>query len=288
MKVPMVQMLVRKAISILADKAKAVAPVRIEESRDFVQAFVRGKHYYCPVCNHRIWRFDFLPMWFLKAWDEYGYIHSIFTTETLNIFSYCCPRCGASDRDRLYALYLKQEFSKIDVTKRYKFIDFGPTLALAKALRKYKFLNYRTADRFMDNVDDRVDIANMPRYKDNSIDIFLCSHVLEHVEDDKKAIDELYRILNPSGWGIVMVPISLSLSDTYEDASITTQSDRWKHFGLNDHLRIYSKQGFISRLQEAGFEVNEFGIDYFGTDVFERDGIHPRSILYVVRKPVSK
>jgi len=284
----MVQMLIRKPISILADTAKAIAPVRFEKLKTFVQAFVGGKHYYCPVCNRRIGRFDFFPMGFLKAYDEYGYIHSIFTAETLNIFSYSCPRCGASDRDRLYALYLKQEFSQTDVTKRYLFIDFAPAVALSYALRKYHFLNYRSADLFMDNVDDRVDIADMPIYKDNSIDIFLCSHVLEHVEDDRKAIAELYRILNPSGWGIVMVPIVLSLSDIYEDASITSQADRWKHFGQNDHLRIYSKQGFITRLEEAGFRVNQFGINYFGTDVFEKHGIHPRSILYVVKKPLSK
>lgn len=114
----------------------------------------------------------------------------------------------------------------MNITKKHSFIDFGPSVSLSKAIRKYPFLNYRSADLFLDNVDDRVDTANMPIYKDNSIDIFLCSHVLEHVEDERKAIAELYRILKYGGWCIAMVPILLTLSDVYEDASIKSDADR--------------------------------------------------------------
>jgi SAM-dependent methyltransferase len=286
--VPLAKTLMRKPISILKDTAKAIAPEWSLQLYKFVTSaknVCQGKRYYCPVCNTRRWHFNFFPIWLLMKWDEYGYVHSIFAHETLNIFALNCPRCGATDRDRLYALYLKQEFDRMDVTKKYLFIDFGPSEPLSRSLRKYPFLNYRSADLFLDNVDDRVDIADMPIYKDNSIDIFLCSHVLEHVEDDRKAIAELYRILNQDGWGIVMAPILLTLSDVYEDASIKSDADKWKHFGQPDHFRLYSKQGFIARLEEAGFEVNQFGIDYFGADAFERHGIHPRSVLYVVRKP---
>jgi SAM-dependent methyltransferase len=223
-------------------------------------------------------------MWYLETLDRYGFIHSIFTIETLNLFACNCPSCGASDRDRLYGLYLKQKFANMDGTKKYKSIDFGPSAVLSKAIKKYPCLNYRSADLLADNVDDKVDIMNMPTYRDNSVDMFLCSHVLEHVEDDKKAIQELYRILKPGGWGIVMAPIVLTLRDIYEDASIKTEAERWKHFGQGEHHRIYSKQGFISRLEDAGFRVNQFGISYFGAGVFEKHGIHPRSVLYVVEK----
>jgi len=223
-------------------------------------------------------------MWYLETLDKYGFIHSIFALETLNLFACNCPSCGTSDRDRLYILYLKQQFSRIDVSRRYTFIDFAPTPALSKMIRSYHFLNYRSADLLGDNADDKVDIMDMPIYRDNSVDMFLCSHVLEHVEDDKKAMAELYRILRPGGWGITMVPIVLTLSNVYEDTSINSEAERWKHFGEGSHFRIYSKQGFVGRLEQAGFKVKQFGINYFGADVFEKHGIHPRSVLYVVEK----
>jgi len=129
---------------------------------------------------------------------------------------------------------------------------------------------------------------NMPIYKDDSIDIFICSHVLEHVEDDRKAIAELYRILKPGGWGIVMVPIQLTLSEIHEDTSIKSENERCKYFGLESHVRIYSKQGFVRRLECSGFKVNQLGISYFGIEIFEKCGIHHRSVLYVVEKSVCR
>ena len=263
---------------------KAIAPERVKRLYVLIRKLYRGKQYYCPVCNKRLRRFDMIPMWWLETLDKYGFIHSVFTLETLNLFACNCPSCSASDRDRLCALYLKQTFANMDTTIKYKFVDFGPSAALSKAIRNYPFLKYRSADLLADNVDDKVDIMNMPIYEDNSVDMFLCSHVLEHVEDDRKATAELYRILKSGGWGIVMVPIVLTLRDVYEDASIKNEADRWKHFGEGSHRRIYSKQGFINRLEETGFKVNQFGIDYFGAEVFEKYGIHPRSVLYVVEK----
>jgi predicted SAM-dependent methyltransferase len=95
---------------------------------------------------------------------------------------------------------------------------------------------------------------------------------------------ELHRVLKPGGWGIAMVPITNAIEETYENDSITTDADRWKYFGQDDHVRMYSKKGFVGNLEKAGFKVDQLGIDYFGSNVFERHGIHPRSILYIVSK----
>ena len=124
----------------------------------------------------------------------------------------------------------------------------------------------------------------MKIYKNNSIDMFLCTHVLEHVTDDLKAMKELYRILKTGGWGIIMVPILLSINRISENPSITSEHDRWRYFGQSDHVRMYSKKGFLQRLSKAGFKIEQLGIAYFGTDVFKRNGISPKSILYVVSK----
>ncbi|MEW6107736.1 MAG: methyltransferase domain-containing protein [Nitrospirota bacterium] len=139
----------------------------------------------------------------------------------------------------------------------------------------------------MGNVDDQIDIMDMKIYRDNSVDMFLCSHVLEHVGDDKKAIRELHRILKSDGCGIIMVPILLSLKDIYENPNITSEGDRWKHFGQKDHVRIYSKVGFVARLEESGFEVDQLGINYWGKDVYDKSGLTPQSVLYVVYKSSS-
>jgi predicted SAM-dependent methyltransferase len=169
-------------------------------------------------------------------------------------------------------------------TTKYSFIDFAPSDSLSEFIRRYHFLDYRTADLAMEGVDYQVDLTNLHIFQDSSIDMFLCSHVLEHIQDDKKAIRELFRILKSGGWGIVMAPILLNLPKIYEDPNITAPEERWKHFGQDDHVRIYSKQGFIDRLNEVGFKVFQLGNEYFGSTIFEQCGIHPHSVLYVVEK----
>lgn len=269
---------------ILFNIVRAVAPERAKRFYASNKNVKQDRHYYCPVCKARLSHFNPAPVWYLKKLDKYGYVHSLFASETFNLFDYECPSCSAPDRDRLYALYLGQKLATMDGTKKYEFRDFGPHAALSEAIRSYPFLNYRSADLFKDGVDDKVNITNMPIYEDDSIDIFICSHVLEHVEDDRKAIAELYRILKPGGWGIVMVPIVLTLSEILEDPSIKTESERCKYFGQASHVRMYSKQGFVQRLERSGFKVNQFGVSYFGAEIFEKCGIHPRSVLYVVEK----
>jgi SAM-dependent methyltransferase len=173
---------------------------------------------------------------------------------------------------------------KNDDGKRKKLIDFAPSKSLSGFLKKFPFIDYRSADKYMDGVDDRVDLMQMDIYENDLFDIFICSHVLEHVDDDLKAMRELHRILKPGGWGIVMVPIDLNREKVYEDPSVKEEGLRWKHFGQNDHVRIYSKQGFRERLQLAGFTVKEFGAGYFGAESYSLHGIHPRSVLYTAEK----
>jgi len=134
----------------------------------------------------------------------------------------------------------------------------------------------------LETVDDRLDITDMRAYADGSVDFFLCSHVLEHVPEDRKAMRELHRILKPDGFGIVMVPLVHGVDETHEDPAINTHELRWKHYGLADHVRQYGKRDFLKRLGEAGFRVEQRGLDYFGKYTFYRNGIADDSVLYVV------
>ncbi len=168
-------------------------------------------------------------------------------------------------------------------------MDFAPSAPLSEFIRRLikssgRDIHYRTADLLAENVDDRVDITELRLYEDDEFDFFICSHVLEHVEDDKKALRELHRILKPGGKAILMVPIVLSIDQIDEDTNVMDEGERWRRFGQFDHLRLYSKSGFVARVREAGFQVYEYGKEAFGEELFKKAGISSQSVLYVVEK----
>jgi predicted SAM-dependent methyltransferase len=239
--------------------------------------------YYCPVCENRISHFTKLDDYFLENYYRYGYIHSIFCYETFNVVNYHCSACYATDRERLYMMYLKEKIS-MNSTEKIRLLDFAPNEAVRKKIMSEPSVIYRSCDLLRPDVDDNTDIQDMVVYQDNEFDAIICSHVLEHVDDDGKAMAELFRILKPGGWAVIMVPILLTLNETFEDRSIISEEDRWKYFMQGDHVRTYSRNDFVKRLSFAGFKVKQLDKKYFGDDVFERNGIDPRSVLYVAEK----
>ena len=104
----------------------------------------------------------------------------------------------------------------------------------------------------------KADICNLP-FDDNSYDIILCNHVLEHIPDDTKAMQELYRVLKPGGMGIFQIPQDLTREKTFEDNSIIDKDERAKIFGQYDHVRIYGRD-YFNKLRNIGFKVEE--VDY--------------------------
>ena len=267
--------------------------------KDFSKALLRklklpkylGSTHLCPVCHTRLKCFKPIFKSFLRKLGEYGFVYPVESFETLNVSAYSCPSCDASDRDRLYALFLEERFQALKRGKVYKFVDFAPSLPLSRKLRTCSLLDYRSADLHRKTADDRVDITDMALYANDSIDMFLCSHILEHVPDDQKAMRELHRILKPGGFGIVMVPIITVLQDTHEDTSITSPEGRWKYFGQDDHLRQYyraGENGLVTRLQKAGFTVHLYAVEHFGAAAFDKHGIARNSVLYVVEKQAAE
>jgi ubiquinone/menaquinone biosynthesis C-methylase UbiE len=99
------------------------------------------------------------------------------------------------------------------------------------------------------------DVQDIP-LEDESVDVVICNHILEHVEDDRKALRELHRILTPNGWGVVLVPQDYEREETFEDDSITSPEERARIFGQYDHRRIYGRD-YAKRVAECGFEVEE-------------------------------
>jgi len=169
------------------------------------------------------------------------------------------PSTLSLERHRLIWLYLKNETNFF--TKKLKVLHMAPEQCFLSLFKKQKNLDYTTADLYSPIVDIKADILDLP-FEDNSFDLVFCNHVLEHIEDDHKAMTELYRVLKKDGMGIFQIPQDLSLDKTYEDFSITSREERMKYFGQYDHVRIYGKD-YFDRLRKVGFKVDE--IDYSKT-----------------------
>ena len=242
-----------------------------------------GGKLYCPVCDKRVAKFIPLPEFYNENMAKHGYLYTLDDAETLNYNAYSCPRCSASDRDRLYALYIKKRLI-IQVTANISMLEIAPSRPLSEMLNRTGKITLRTADLMMEGVDDRIDITNMNCYTEGTFDAFICSHVLEHVPDDLKALSELFRILRHGGWGILMVPIILTLDKIDEDPHLEDVGERWRRFGQDDHVRMYSRNGLVERAKGVGFIVKQLGPEYFGAEEFKKHGISNKSILYVVEK----
>lgn len=181
----------------------------------------KSRSIHCPICEMGDISFLPLPDFYRENAKKYGYVH-FGKGEMTALDTYSCSNCGASDRERLYGYWICEEIKKGSLYKDMRAIHFAPEAGLSNLIqRKNWFDCYHTADLMMESTDFKVDLMQLP-FSDNSYDFFICSHVLEHVEDDKKAMRELYRILKAGGKGILMVPISTVLDHTLEDHTITS------------------------------------------------------------------
>ena len=134
----------------------------------------------------------------------------------------------------------------------------APEQCFLKRFRALEHIDLVTADLYSPIVDVKADICDLP-FDDNSFDIIFCNHVLEHIPNDKKAMQELYRVLKKGGFGIFQIPQDLSRETTFEDNTITDKKERAKIFGQYDHVRVYGRD-YFDKLRNIGFKVDE--IDY--------------------------
>lgn len=236
----------------------------------------------CSVCGNEEVSFAPLPEFYLDNARRYGFAH-FGKGEMISLETYTCNHCGASDRERIYALWIDEQIEKNLFFKGSQAIHFAPEAALSKKLNGLDFFDYKTADLLMADVDYKVDMMDMP-FDDESFDFFICSHVLEHVESDDQAIKELYRITRLGGCGILVAPIILGLEKTMEDPNVKDEAGRWRFYGQNDHVRLYAHDDYVNKIRCHGFCVKELGESYFGEEVFRTLGLTRTSILYVVNK----
>ena len=236
--------------------------------------FYAGSSYECPFCEKTFRKF--LP---------FGHYSEVLiemrvVPPGLRVNSRC-PNCRSIDRERHIFLYMNQRMSKID--RNVKLLHFSPERGLGKALSSNPGVDYVSVN-LAKTAMVSMDVTSLG-FSDFSFDVIVCSHILEHVLRDQLALSELFRVLKPGGWAVILSPISLSLARTYEDSSITSKEARIKAFGQEDHVRIYGKD-FIDRLRDAGFIVTSW--NYAGessSEKADRYRILKDERLFICEKP---
>ena len=232
--------------------------------------FYLGEGKECPVCGCR--RRKFLP---------YGYV-----SPRENAL---CPKCLSLERHRLLWLWLLRESDLgRGAMALPRMLHIAPEVALMRRFRKMYNATperYITADLESPLADMHFDVQQIP-LKDGEMDVVICNHIMEHVEDDRKAMSELYRILRPGGWGIILSPVELDRAETFEDDTITDRDERTRIFGQYDHRRIYGRD-YADRLASVGFEVVES--DYRAAFTAHEQALYalPEDHIYFVRKPLN-
>lgn len=231
-------------------------------ARPFLLMSLKGDRYTDPIDGKSFSKF--LP---------YGYEH-----QRENVLS---PSTLSLERHRLLWLYLKDHTDFF--TQPHKVLHFAPEQAFYKRFRKLENLDYTTTDLNSPLADVKADICDLP-FEDNSFDFILCNHVLEHIPDDEKAMQELFRILKPGGTAILQIPQDLKRENTFEDDSITDPKERAKIFGQYDHVRVYGRD-YFDKLRSIGFKVEEVDLtSQLAPETVDRYRLAQGEIIPVARK----
>jgi len=193
-----------------------------------------------------------------------------------------CPNCLSLERHRLLWLYLKEKTDFFKKTKRM--LHIAPEICLQNKMKGMKNLDYTTGDVESPLADIQMDIHKIP-FEENSFDVVMASHVLEHVENDIQALREIYRVLKPSGWAILQVPFYSPIPEnTFQDPSVSSKKEREKLYGQDDHVRKYGKD-YPKRLESAGFEVKEDNfLRELPQDLRKRYALPEHELIYRVFK----
>lgn len=226
----------------------------------------KGRGRYCPICD--------------KSFRKFGDCGSPKRKEAV------CYYCGSLERHRLVWLYLKRMTDFFD--KRPKsMLHVAPEPCFERIFKKHLGQGYVSADIQNPRARVKLDITDI-HFPDEEFDVIYCSHVLEHVEEDKKALKEFNRVLKSDAYAILIVPIQPGLERTLEDQSVTDPEERLRLFGQEDHVRLYG-QDFVERIQEANFSVKAIKpTDFLSEKEMELMRIKPTDQIYYCTKNSPK
>jgi SAM-dependent methyltransferase len=223
----------------------------------------KGNKVECPVCEHSFSKFL-----------SYG-------SDVAHRENVLCPFDLTLERHRLMWLYLKNETNFFHANLAV--LHIAPEQCFHKRFKNQKNIQYLTGDLISPLADMHFDLHEIP-LEDNRFDVIFCNHVLEHVEDANRCMQELYRVLKPGGWAIMQVPQDFSRETTYEDKTIVSPAERERHFWQKDHVRLFGRD-YPQWLEKAGFKVDTFDKNMrIGQELIQKYRLQEEEILYIARK----
>ena len=220
----------------------------------------RGTSVACPLCGGRFDRFK-------DAWNRPNAL---------------CWRCGSHERHRAQWLLFARRPELLREPR--SLLHFAPEWTMRERLAPLaaqRGIRYVTADLDPTGVDLRLDLTALD-LPDGAFDAVLCSHVLEHIPDDAAAMRELRRVTAPGGWCLVMVPLDVTRTETYEDPTIVEPDARRRAFLQHDHVRLYAPD-IAGRLQGAGFDVETVRPADLGPHAVHGAGLLPADWIFLCR-----
>lgn len=256
---------------------------------EIIVKFVKRRNHFlgrrkCYICGRTF--FSYLPVygdsWYQEQVKNHG-INFHFRDGTYNRWEYRCPYCDSIDRTRFIMAYIHKRFRN---KSNMKVLYFAPPPSGVYYL-KTKMHNFSvdTNDLYLDdkNIDFHYDIQNMQGINDNTYDVIICSHVLEHVADDRLALKELYRVVKKGGRVLILVPLDLKRV-WFDEENGLSESENWKRFGQTDHVRRYTNDEMIKRIQEAGFRCSIVTRSDVSKEIVRQNAFHKNLRIYLAEK----
>jgi hypothetical protein len=243
-------------------KARSVSPMDLTVLKRLANAWIRDPWQFekkklprvCPMCS---FKGTFVSVGWPSRWEAR------------------CPKCASRERHRLMYLWMLANGGNPFEGKRI--LHFAPEKAFRRLFEGHPA--YETADWEQEGVTHRLDVTNLT-LPNSSYDVVIAHHLLEHIDDDRKAMSELHRVLSKGGIAILSVPINGTRDETYENPSLQTREERFQHFVGHDHKRYYGLD-FARRVQSVGFEVETFRTTPEAEVVF---GLLRDEWIYIARK----
>lgn len=242
--------------------------------------WIPGGRRHCVACRHAVWRF----MPYRKGSRGLPPLLQALAIVGSDVDHFECPRCGANDRERHLLLYM-QASGLLDALPGASVLHFAPEKRLTRVIADRRPALHVRCDLYPTSSDiQRVDIQSMP-FADDSFDLLLANHVLEHVDAPDLALTEIHRVLKPGGHAILQTPYSAKLHATWEDAGVDTPEARLQAFGQEDHVRLFGRD-IVDRIAASGLESRVQRHRELLGDVHPASaGVNPYEPFFLFRKP---
>ena len=245
-----------------------------------ISGWLPGGRQRCVMCANQVWRF----MPYMQGSRGVPKLMIALAGVGSNPDQFECPRCGAHDRERHLLLYMEKTGILSNMRKK-SVLHFAPEKHLGRRIAGASLDRYVPCDLFPRTANvQRVDMLAMP-FEDETFDLVIANHVLEHVDDDVKALTEIHRVLKPGGYAILQTPYCAMLHHTWQDPGIDTDAARVEAYGQADHVRLFGRDIF-ERFTSTGLVSCVRQHEELLADVDSAElGINPREPFFLFSRP---